>query len=169
MLYAEDEKVFSTARLHVGSGSSGKLVTEVKKNLRRAAAPPAELAIIDGSPGIGCPVIASMSGVDMVLVVAEPSVSGISDMERILKTAETFKTRVAVCINKYDTALSQSERIESYCREKAVPFAGKIPYDPCAVKAVNNGETIVDRNCPAGKAAREVFRSAIRLLLDGGV
>ena len=80
----------------MGSGTSGKLVTEVKKQMQTAAIN-TEFAIIDGSPGIGCPVIASLSGVDMVLIVAEPSLSGISDMERIIKTAQQFKTKIAVC------------------------------------------------------------------------
>ncbi len=79
MLYANEENTISTAQLKMGSGNSGKLVAEVKKQMRTAAAN-TELAIIDGSPGIGCPVIASLSGVDMVLIVAEPSISGISDM-----------------------------------------------------------------------------------------
>ena len=76
----------------------------------RTAAVDAELAIIDGSPGIGCPVIASLSGVDMVLIVAEPSISGISDMERIIKTAERFQIEIAICINKYDTNIKNTEK-----------------------------------------------------------
>lgn len=82
-------QVFSTAELKMGSGNSGMLVTEVKKNMRLAAAD-ADFAIIDGSPGIGCPVIASISGVTMVLVVAEPSLSGISDMKRIIETSKNL-------------------------------------------------------------------------------
>ena len=98
MLYV-DAAVFSTAQLKMGSGTSGMLVTEVKKQMK-SVSEDVEFAIIDGSPGIGCPVIASLSGVDMVLIVAEPSVSGISDMERIIKTAKGFQTKIAVCINK---------------------------------------------------------------------
>ncbi len=82
MLYTEADNVFSTAQLKIGSGNSGLLVTEVKREMR-AEAVDADLAVIDGSPGIGCPVIASLSGVDMVLIVAEPSISGISDMVRM--------------------------------------------------------------------------------------
>ncbi|PHJ39937.1 hypothetical protein P378_00335 [Desulforamulus profundi] len=109
MLYADENKVFSTAQLKMGSGTSGMLVTEVKKQMKSAAAND-DLAIIDGSPGIGCPVIASLSGVDMVLIVAEPSISGISDMERIIKTAEMFQTKTAVCINKYDTNIENTQK-----------------------------------------------------------
>ncbi|NLF82930.1 MAG: 4Fe-4S binding protein, partial [Candidatus Gastranaerophilales bacterium] len=110
MLYISEEKVFSTAQLKMGSGNSGKLVAEVKKQMRTAATN-TEMAIIDGSPGIGCPVIASLSGVDMVLIVAEPSMSGMSDMERIIKTAAKFGTKTAVCINKFDTNMEKTEKI----------------------------------------------------------
>lgn len=146
MLYSDEDKVFSTAQLKMGSGTSGMLVTEVKKQMKAAVAD-AELAIIDGSPGIGCPVIASLSGVDMVLIVAEPSISGISDMERIINTASKFGTKTAVCINKYDTNIENTEKIEEFCKKQGLPFIGRIPFDSNAVKAINNGQTIVDIDC----------------------
>jgi MinD superfamily P-loop ATPase containing an inserted ferredoxin domain len=164
MLY-ENETVLSTAQLKMGSGTSGMLVTQVKKQLQ-SAAPKAELAIIDGSPGIGCPVIASLSGVDMVLIVAEPTISGISDMERIIKTAKRFETKIAVCINKYDTNLGNTERIESFCQKQGLPFVGRIPFDPEAVKAINAGQSIVDRDCTSGRAVKEVYGKTIKLLID---
>ncbi|MFZ3131831.1 MAG: ATPase, partial [Desulfosporosinus sp.] len=162
MLYVNDA-VFSTAQLKMGSGPSGKLVSEVKKELK-SAAKDAKLAIIDGSPGIGCPVIASLSGVDMVLLVAEPSLSGISDLERIIQTAEKFHTKIAVCINKYDTNVENTEKIESFCQKHKLPFAGRIPFDPDAVKAINNARSIVDMDCAAGRAAGEVFEKTIKIL-----
>lgn len=164
MLYADDHKVFSTAQLKMGSGTSGMLVTEVKKKMKTAAFPDTGLAVIDGSPGIGCPVIASLSGVDMVLIVAEPSISGISDMERIIKTAETFRTKIGVCTNKYDTNPTNNEKIEEFCRRKGLPFTGRIPFDPEAVKAINNGQTIVEVDCPSGIAVIEVYNSTMKLL-----
>ena len=166
MLYTENNKVFSTAQLKMGSGTSGKLVTEVKKQLTSAAAE-TELAVIDGSPGIGCPVIASLSGVDMVLIVAEPSVSGISDMERIIDTAAKFGVKTAVCINKFDTNLKNTEKIEEYCRNKGLAFAGRIPFDPEAVKAINSGRTIADVDCASGKAVKAVYGRTIELLKGG--
>ena len=162
MLYT-DEAVFSTAQLKMGSGTSGMLVTEVKKQMK-SAAPAAPLAIIDGSPGIGCPVIASLSGVDMVLIVAEPSVSGISDMERIIKTAQGFETEIAVCINKYNTNFEKTEEIVAYCQTIGVPFVGKIPFDAKVVEAVNQGKSIVDVDCSAGSAVKEVYAKTMRLL-----
>ena len=162
MLYT-DEAVFSTAQLKMGSGTSGMLVTEVKKQMK-SAAPAAPLAIIDGSPGIGCPVIASLSGVDMVLIVAEPSVSGISDMERIIKTAQGFETEIAVCINKYNTNFEKTEEIVAYCQSMGIPFVGKIPFDAKVVEAVNQGKSIVEVDCSAGSAVKEVYAKTLRLL-----
>ena len=162
MLYTE-EAVFSTAQLKMGSGTSGMLVTEVKKQMK-SAAPEAPFAIIDGSPGIGCPVIASLSGVDMVLIVAEPSVSGISDMERIIKTAQGFETEIAVCINKYNTNFEKTEEIVAYCQSMGIPFVGKIPFDAKVVEAVNQGKSIVEVDCSAGSAAKEVYAKTMRLL-----
>jgi MinD superfamily P-loop ATPase len=166
-LFADEKIVFSTAQLRMGSGTSGKLVAEVKKQMKTAAVN-AELAIIDGSPGIGCPVIASLSGVDMVLIVAEPSLSGISDMARIIKTAQIFKTKMAVCINKYDTSIENTQKIETFCNEEGIPLAGKIPFDPAAVEAINNGRTIADIDCASGEASKKVFNRAMELLFNEG-
>ncbi|MGI6169786.1 MAG: ATP-binding protein [Christensenellales bacterium] len=162
MLY-KDSRVFSTAKLKMGRGNSGLLVTEVKKALVNAA-PDSELAVIDGSPGIGCPVIASVSGVHLVLIVAEPSLSGIHDMERILKTTAILRAKAAVCINKYDTCTEKADDIERYCRENSVPFVGRIPFDHQASVAINAGHSLASVNCPARDALRNVFRQTIALL-----
>jgi MinD superfamily P-loop ATPase len=167
MLYADKKKVFSTAQLKMGSGTSGLLVTEVKKQMKSAAVS-AEFAVIDGSPGIGCPVIASLSGVDMVLIVAEPSISGISDMERIVNTAAKFGTKTVVCINKFDTNIKNTEKIEKFCENQGLPFIGRIPFDSKAVNAINNGQTIVDIDCTSGKAVKEVYHKTINLLFEKG-
>lgn len=162
-LYQDDNRVFSTARLNIGSGTSGKLVSEVKKQLQNTS-PDSDLAIIDGSPGIGCPVIASITGVDMVLIVAEPSLSGISDMTRIVKTARNFRIKTAVCVNKYDTNLDHTAEIEAYCQAENLPFVGRIPFDPEAIRAVNNGQTIADIDCPSGRAAKDIYNETMKML-----
>ena len=136
----------------MGSGTSGMLVSEVKQ--MKSVKINTELAIIDGSPGIGCPVIASLSGMDMVLIVAEPSVSGISDMERIIDTAAKFGTKLAVCVNKYDTNIKNTKKIEEFCKKQVLPYIGKIPFDSNAVKAINSGQTIVEIDCISGVAVR---------------
>ncbi len=102
----------------------------------------------------------------MVLIVAEPSISGISDMERIINTAAKFGTKTAVCINKYDTNTKNTEKIEVFCKEQGLPFIGRIPFDSNAVKAINNGQTIVDINCTSGTAVKEVYHKTMNLLLE---
>ncbi len=157
------EGVFSTATLKMGRGNSGKLVSEVKLAMLKSA-PECNLAITDGSPGIGCPVMASVSGMDSVLVVAEPSKSGISDLKRLVQVIATFQVQVLVCVNKYDTSLAHTVEIETYCKEEKIPFVGKIPFDAAAVRAVNDGYTIVDVNCPAGDSIRELYRAVLNNL-----
>ena len=165
MLYCSEKNVFSTAKLKMGSGVSGKLVTEVKRQLLNEVTDQ-ELAIIDGSPGIGCPVIASVSGVDMVLIVAEPSLSGISDLGRIIKTAQGFGVMIAVCVNKFDLNIKNTEMIEKLCQEQGIPFLGRVPYDPQAVKIVNSGKTIVDQDSPASDGIKLIYDKVRKLLIN---
>ncbi|MDY0236286.1 MAG: ATP-binding protein [Gudongella sp.] len=160
-LYKNDH-VFSTAELIMGSGNSGLLVTQVKKDLTQNTDAP--LAIIDGSPGIGCPVIASISGVDMVLLVTEPTLSGFSDMERIIQTSRGFPAKIAVCINKYDLHKENSEKIEQFCEEKGISFIGKIPFDKAAVSLVNNGLTLVDKEGLSKEAIVGIYDKIMKLL-----
>lgn len=161
-LYA-GERVFSTATLKMGRGNSGKLVTEVKLAMLKAA-PECDLAVVDGSPGIGCPVISSVSGMDLVLVVAEPSGSGVSDLRRLVKTAKTFETKLAVCVNKWDVSPAHTEEIKCFCAEQNIPFVGKIPFDPLAVQAVNDGKTVADIPCPSGDAVKQIYQAVVTLL-----
>lgn len=161
-LYKGDT-VFSTARLKMGRGNSGKLVTEVKLALLKNA-PDTALALIDGSPGIGCPVIASVSGVDLVLVVAEASKSGISDLHRLLETAKTFRTQLAVCVNKWDVSPAHTQEIEEYCAAEGIPFVGKIPYDRTAAQAINVGHSLAAYHCPASDALYEVYCRTMELM-----
>lgn len=104
----------------------------------------------------------------MVLVVAEPSVSGISDLQRIIDTAAKSGIKTAVCINKFDTNMEKAEEIERFCQDRRLPFIGKIPFDTDAVKAVNNGQTIVDLDCASGRAVKEVYERTMELLFAGG-
>ena len=164
MLYKDDSRTFSTAKLKTGSGASGKLVTAVKKQLKENS-DNSEFAIIDGSPGIGCPVIASISGVSMVLIVAEPTVSGIHDMKRIIETSKKFGTKCAVCINKYDVNESKSYEIEEYCNSIDIKVLGRIPYDKTVSMAVNNCKSIAEYpESPAAKAISEVW-DQIKIIL----
>lgn len=158
LLYQDEECIFSTATLNMGSGASGKLVTAVKCQLNDRAK--GDIAIIDGSPGIGCPVIASISGVDFVLIVAEPTVSGLHDMKRIIETAQHFGVDCAVCVNKYDVNPTTVTEIEDCCDNLSVPVVGKIPYDPMVIEAVNRCQSIAHYpNSPAGCAISTIWHT----------
>ena len=168
MLYKSENSVFSTAQLKMGSGASGKLVTAVKKQIPSVEKDD-EIVIIDGSPGIGCPVIASISGVDMALVVAEPTISGIHDMKRIIDTARHFNVVCVVCINKYDVNLDNTQKIEEYCSELEIPVIGKVPFDTAVVKAVNSCKSIACYpESTAANALSKIWDEVITILLQGG-
>lgn len=165
MLYKDSAKVFSTAQLKMGSGASGKLVTAVKQQLFNDASD-MQLAVIDGSPGIGCPVIASISGVDLVLIVAEPTVSGMHDMKRIIGTAKHFGVGCAVCINRFDINQSNTDQIESFCANQGISVIGKIPHDETVIKAVNRCQSIACYpDSPAGKALLSIWEGIRNSLL----
>lgn len=157
------EDSFVTAKLKMGRGNSGKLVTAVKK-LAAKNAEDKELMIIDGSPGIGCPVIASISGVDLILAVAEPSLSGISDLKRLVKSAMIQNVKVVVCINKYDINQEMSDMIKAYCESEGIPFVGVVPYDSQVSKAINAGRSIAEYDSPASKAIYEIFLKVNELI-----
>jgi MinD superfamily P-loop ATPase len=131
---------FVHARLGIAEENSGKLVTEVRKKAKEIAEKDKlDLAIIDGPPGIGCPVIASLSGTDLALVVTEPSLSGIHDMERVIQMACHFKTQTACCINKYDLNLKNCQQIEDWCEKNSIPLVGKIPFAEEVTKSMVQG------------------------------
>jgi MinD superfamily P-loop ATPase len=126
-----DKGTLVHARLNIAEDNSGKLVTEVKKEARRLAGEEGRsLVIVDGPPGVGCPVISSLSGAGMVLVVTEPSVSGIHDLKRVLELARHFHVKPAVLINKYDINEEKTAEIEQFCRSEEVPVLGRIGFDP---------------------------------------
>jgi MinD superfamily P-loop ATPase len=133
------------AQLNIAEEASGKLVTVVRENaLRIAEQEGYDLILIDGAPGIGCPVIASLSGVDLALIVTEPTLSGLHDLERILDVATHFGIASTVCINKYDLNEENSERIAAFCRQRGVVIVGNIPYDPVVTEAMVAGMPVVE-------------------------
>ena len=135
------------ARLGVAEENSGKMVTTVRNAARDIALrEEKELIIIDGPPGIGCPVISSLSGVCSALVVTEPTVSGIHDMDRVLEVCRHFNVKASVCINRYDLHMGNTSKIEKYCMEKGIKIAGKVPFDRTFMKALAEGKPIVDYN-----------------------
>lgn len=135
--------IFSHALLEIGAEGSGKLVTEVKENLY-AYVGDEDWAIIDGSPGIGCSVIASITGADAVVAVAEPTKSGRSDLERVLRVARHFGIPAFVCINKYDLNDDITREIKKFCNENNFPVIGRLPFEPAIVKALQQMQTPVE-------------------------
>jgi MinD superfamily P-loop ATPase len=134
---------FTHALLDIGAEASGKLVTEVRKKMYNNMKDE-EWVLIDGSPGIGCSVIASITGTDAVVVVSEPTKTGKSDMERILAVAKHFGIPAFVCINKYDLNLEVTSEIEEFCENNKYPVIGKIPFDPTIVKALQEFKTPIE-------------------------
>jgi MinD superfamily P-loop ATPase len=128
------------AELHPGQENSGKLVTLVKQQARLYAMDnELDLVLVDGPPGIGCPVISAVSGADLVLIVAEPSVAGVHDMQRALQTTDHFGVPAAVCINKADLHEDGTNQIATYCKIQDLPLIGKIPYDTLVTEAMVQG------------------------------
>jgi MinD superfamily P-loop ATPase len=139
---------FVHARLGIGEENSGKLVTVVRKKAMEVAQEKGlELILIDGPPGIGCPVTASLAGVNLVLAITEPTLSGIHDLERILKLSDHFKIPSMVCINKFDLNLENSAHIASYCKKNGSRLIGEIPYEPRVVEALVQRKTVMDCPC----------------------
>jgi len=140
------------AKLGVAKENSGKLVSLVRQKAKEVAQRQGhKWIIIDGSPGIGCPVIASITGADFALVVTEPTLSGLHDADRVIKVAKHFNVSFGLVINKYDLNIEMAEKIENYCRDNKVEFIGRISFDKSVVKAMVEGKTIVEYKCKKAK------------------
>jgi MinD superfamily P-loop ATPase len=148
------------ARLGIAEGNSGKLVTLIKKKAREIAAEKGfELVIVDGSPGTGCPVIATMSGAAVALIVTEPTVSGIHDLRRIYELARHFNIQTAVCVNKADINPANVAAIKAFCSDNGIPIAGEIPYDADVTRAQIAGKSVVEHsNGPAAAGIRMLWK-----------
>ena len=157
------------AVLNTAEEASGKLVNLVRNHARLMADKNNnDLIIIDGPPGIGCPVISAITGVDMVLIVTEPTLSGIHDMERILGVAGHFDIAAAVCINKEDINQENAKKIEEYCKIKNIPVVGKLPYDNAATSAMIEGKTLIEHssNGPLSNNVKKMWKNIMRILED---
>ncbi len=157
------------ARLGIAEENSGKLVTLIRQEGGKLAEERnLDLLLTDGPPGIGCPVIASLGGVTAVLIVAEPTVSGRHDMERVAELAHFFKVPAMVCINKFDLNPEEGERIEEYAREKQIHVVGRIPFDPVFTKAMVQGKNIFeyDGQSEGAEAVREIWKNVTQHLAN---
>ena len=133
------------AKLGIAEESSGKLVSLVRKQAKELAQKTeADWVIVDGAPGIGCPVIASLSGIDCAVVVTEPTLSGLHDADRVINVAKHFGILAKLIVNKYDLNIDMSGKIERYCKENDIDLIGKLPFDKNIVEAMVLGKTIIE-------------------------
>ena len=154
----------SHALLNPGEENSGKLVSLVRKNAKKIAEKEnCELIINDGPPGIGCPVIASVGGADVGLIVVEPTLSGIHDMERAQGLLNHFKIPSLVCVNKYDLNEENTSRIEEFCSSNGVKVIGKIPFDPVVTEAMVAGKPVIEYSpeSTVSKAIEELWKQTL--------
>lgn len=153
---------FVHAQLGPGEENSGRLSAEVKEIARATAIKEnIENIIIDGSPGIGCPVIATLSGANLALIVTEPSLSGISDLKRVYELALFFKVEIKVIINKWDINKENSRQIEQFCDDSNIKMIGKIPFSEKVVEAIQNGVPPVEYS--KGEIYREIVKISERI------
>ena len=153
------------ARLGIAEENSGKLVTLIRQQGKKLAeANNLKLLLTDGPPGIGCPVIASLGGATAVLIVAEPTVSGRHDMERVAELAAFFKIPTLVCINKFDLNSEQGQAIEHFARQRRIRVTGRIPFDPVFTKAMVQGKTIFeyDGHSEGARAVGKIWQAVVQ-------
>lgn len=142
------------ASLGVAQDNSGKLVAHVRQQARDLAEHEGlELILVDGPPGIGCPVHAAMGQIDHALVVTEPSLSGVHDLDRILDTAKHFGVRASVAVNKWDLSPELTEILEEHCRARGVQILGRVPFDPEVPRLLSRQELPLDSPNPATRDA----------------
>jgi MinD superfamily P-loop ATPase len=158
------------AHLFAGQENSGKLVTQVKQRGRLLAANTgAELLLVDGPPGIGCPVISASAGADAALLVVEPTVSSAHDLERILGTTNHFGVASLAVINKADLNPARADEIVAFCTGQGVEVVGRIPYDTVVTEAMVQGCPVTEHtDGPVTEAARQIWgRVKERMFADG--
>ena len=152
------------ARLGIAQENSGKLVSLVRKEARQLAEERgAELIITDGPPGIGCPVIASIGGATVLVIVVEPTVSGIHDMERVVDLAAHFRVPGMVCVNKFDLNLEMTEAIEQLAIRRDVALLGRVPFDPVFTRSMVQGKNIFEygTQTPTHEVVRKIWEKII--------
>ncbi|MBN1367385.1 MAG: P-loop NTPase [Dehalococcoidales bacterium] len=133
------------AKLGIAQENSGKLVSQVRQQAKKIAMEQIlDYIISDGPPGIGCPVISSLSGANLALLVTEPTLSGMHDLERVIDVCRHFGVPAVVCINKYDINEDNTTSIEKYCAERDIPIAAKIPFDNVVTKALVQGVPVIE-------------------------
>lgn len=135
------------ARLGIAEDNSGKLVTVVREEAKKIAKDKnRDFVIIDGPPGIGCPVIASITGVNIAIIVTEPTQSGLHDLKRVVELVNNFSIKALIILNKFDLNKEMTEVIEKYCKKNDIEIIAWIPFNRIFVDAMVNQQTIVEYN-----------------------
>jgi len=161
-----DKGIISRAEMGIGSDGSGKLITELRKNGKRFNKDE-KLTIIDGSPGIGCAVIASITGSNAVLVVTEPTKSGLEDLKRVVQLCKHFGVFTMVCVNKFDINEEVTKEIENFIYENQIVLVGKIPYDDMVMKSINELKPITFyKDSIAEKAIEAMWSNMTKYILN---
>ena len=157
------------ARLEPGEENSGRLVAVVRRRARELAEQRgARFLVTDGPPGIGCPVISTVSGADLAVVVTEPTLSGLHDLGRALDVCRHFGVPAVVCINRYDLHPAGAQDIERECQSRGIPLAGCIPYDPIFTEAIGCGKPLVEfADGEVSEAVRKVWHGVTQCLQAG--
>lgn len=154
------------ARLGIAEENSGRLVALVRQEAKKIVQKNnIDLILTDGPPGIGCPVIASLGQANAVLIVAEPTVSGIHDLLRMGQLAAHFKIPAMICVNKYDLNDDQTQAIKDLAKEKNITFVGQVPFDENFIKSMIVGKNIIetDQNSQASCAVKEIWGNVMAL------
>lgn len=153
------------AVLYPMQDNSGKLVMAVREMARTLTSGNGyDLILVDGPPGIGCPVISAVTGADSALIVAEPGAAGVHDLKRIVETTAHFDVPTVVCINKADIHPDGSAEIESFCLGRDIEIVGKIPFDDAVTTAMVEGLPVTARgNGPAAEEIHRLWRRLIRI------
>ncbi len=151
------------ARLHIGAENSGKLVAKVKREAKAIAVEKGyECVLVDGSPGIGCPVVSSLTGADVVVLVTEPTVSGIHDVKRVHQLVKRFQIPAACIINKADLNEEMTKEIHTYLQEEGILHLADIPYDEEFTRCMVEGKTILEAPDNSIKEALEASWKELR-------
>jgi MinD superfamily P-loop ATPase len=148
------------ARLGIAAENSGKLVTTVRQQARRIAEQAHHpLVLVDGPPGIGCPVIASVTGATHALIVTEPTLSGAHDLDRVLALTRHFNVPASVCVNKWDINPEITLDIENRAREAGAQIAGRVRYDPSVTQAQIQERAVVDTDSSCAGDIRALWKA----------
>lgn len=149
------------ARLGIAEENSGKLVSLVRQESKRIAAKKSlDLILTDGPPGIGCPVIAAIGGATALVIIVEPTVSGLHDMKRVAELASHFRVPGMICVNKFDLNIDMTEQIEAYAQSKNMMLLGRIPFDPVFTWAMIEGKNVLEQapDSPVAESIRKIWQ-----------